>query len=462
MDKNDRGIVCMLSRKKGVVAMLLAVALMLTPQVSAATKSSISIAATKVNVVVGQSIVLSAKTVNGKGYPVVWTTNRSAVATVVNGKVNAIGAGTAIITATIPKLKLKSNAVAVTVTKKVYANAQAVFAQVNKSIVYIEAYNKYNKPVSTGSGIIVGANGQVVTNYHVVTDYSEITKVKVKLATGESFDSTKALGFDVDKDLVLLKLDTTRTNLPAATLGDSAAVATGEKVYALGSPSGVQNTITEGIVSNKNVVMDKKNYIQTSAPLSPGSSGGALVNKYGEVVGINDMTLTEGQNMNYAIPVNVYKAMPKNKNVTLLQVNKAYYVAAAGTGDVTEEENNDTSDYGDKIPYADARAYGKISSNKDVDYYYFVVTSNTDVSIYGVFKTATLTPDMKITIIDDETGDYLESTIVLDDQSNTYYPSIDTTVSPGSYSIKVEVKPGSTNTFTNENYGMKLDLTPVK
>jgi serine protease Do len=449
--------------RKKVVVVFMAALLMVTTQVSAATKASISIALTKVNLLVGQSQVLTAKVVNGKGYPVVWTTNKAAVATVVNGKVTAVGAGTAVITATIPKLNLKSNAVAVTVTKKSYANAQAVFAQVNKSIVYIESYNKYNKAVSTGSGIIVGANGQIATNYHVVTDYSEITKVKVKLASGEIFYATKALGYDVDKDLVLLKLDTTRTNLPAATLGDSSAVATGEKVYALGSPKGIQNSITEGIVSNKNVVVDKKNYIQTSAQLSPGNSGGALVNKYGEVIGINDWTMNEGQNMNYAIPINVFKAMPKNKNVTLLQVNKAYYVAAAGKGDVNEEESNDTSDYGDKIPYADARAFGKLSSNKDVDYYYFVVTANTDVSIYGVtLKTESLTPDLKITIEDDETGDYLESELVLDEQSQTYYPSIETSVTPGSYSIKVEVKPGSTNTFTNEDYGVKLDLTPAK
>lgn len=436
--------------------------MMVSVPTQAAVKSSISIPVSSINLVPGQVKVLTAKVVNGKGYPVVWKTNRGAVATVTNGSVKAVGLGKALITATIPKLNLISKPVTVTVTKKVYANAQAIFEQVNKSIVYVESYNKYGELVGSGSGIIISADGQVVTNYHVVTDYSEITRVKMKLATGKAFVTAKAIGFDVSKDLVLLKFDTKGTVLPVAALGDSTLVATGEKVYALGSPKGVQNTITEGIVSNRNVVLGKNAYIQTNASMSPGNSGGALVNKYGEVIGINDLSLKDAQSMNYAIPINVFKAMPKNKNLTLLQVNQASYVPASGKGNVTENENNNTADYADKIPYADAVVYGTISTNNDVDYFYFEVTSNTSVSFFGVTEATELSSDLELTIIDDMTGDTMVSELTLGPESQVYYPALELNVPPGSYSIKVAVKAGSTNTFTNTNYGLKVDLTTLK
>lgn len=169
--------------------------------------------------------------------------------------------------------------------------------------------NRSEKQSSLGSGVIVGANGIVVTNNHVIEGASDI---KVALADGREFESTIVLK-DERIDLAVLKIkgDAKFSTLP---LGDSDAVQVGDLVLAIGNPFGVGQTVTSGIVSAlaRNQVRsgDFGFFIQTDAAINPGNSGGGLVNMNGELIGINTAIFSRGGGSNgvgFAIPANLVK-----------------------------------------------------------------------------------------------------------------------------------------------------------
>ncbi len=171
-----------------------------------------------------------------------------------------------------------------------------------------------------GSGVIISPDGYILTNNHVAGDASEI---KVKLAGDREFKA-KLIGADPETDLALIKIDA--QDLPFAKLGDSSKLEQGEWVIALGSPFGLEQTMTAGIVSATSRDLRSgpyDNYIQTDASINPGNSGGPLVNMKGEVVGINTLIFSRtGGNVGvgFAIPSNlankVYTQLAKSGKVT--------------------------------------------------------------------------------------------------------------------------------------------------
>jgi len=167
---------------------------------------------------------------------------------------------------------------------------------------------------SLGSGVIVKADGVVVTNYHVIRDSDEITVV---LADRREFEAT-LLGSDERTDLAVLKIDTGGQALPVLPIGDSDAVAVGDLVLALGNPFGVGQTVTMGIVSalarTSVGVSNYQSFIQTDAAINPGNSGGALVDLQGRLVGINSNILSSGEGggsigIGFAIPAAMVKVV---------------------------------------------------------------------------------------------------------------------------------------------------------
>jgi serine protease Do len=156
-----------------------------------------------------------------------------------------------------------------------------------------------------GSGFILSREGYILTNNHVV---EQADQIKVKLANGKEYDA-RVVGRDPKTDLALLKIDGA-ANLQPLTLGDSDKVKVGSWVVAIGSPFGLEQTVTAGIVSAKGRVIGSgpyDNFIQTDASINPGNSGGPLVNMKGEVVGINTAIIATGQGIGFAIPVNMAK-----------------------------------------------------------------------------------------------------------------------------------------------------------
>jgi len=159
------------------------------------------------------------------------------------------------------------------------------------------------KQRSLGSGFIIDRKGYIVTNNHVVENADQI---KVKLTNEKEFDA-KIVGRDPKTDLALIKIAASSDLVPLK-IGDSDALKVGTWVVAIGSPFGLEQTVTAGIVSAKGRIIGSGPYddfIQTDASINPGNSGGPLINMKGEVVGINTAIIASGQGIGFAIPINL-------------------------------------------------------------------------------------------------------------------------------------------------------------
>jgi len=163
------------------------------------------------------------------------------------------------------------------------------------------------KQPGQGSGFIIDKSGYIVTNNHVVAGADKITVV----LKDETQHDAQVIGLDPVTDIALIKIDT-KKSLPTAQLGSSADLRVGEWVAAIGSPFGLEYTVTAGIVSAKGRVIGSGPYddfIQTDASINPGNSGGPLINMQGQVVGINTMIIAGGQGIGFAIPVDQVKGI---------------------------------------------------------------------------------------------------------------------------------------------------------
>lgn len=157
----------------------------------------------------------------------------------------------------------------------------------------------------SGSGFIISANGQILTNAHVVDGADN---VNVTLKDGRSFKG-KVMGTDPITDVAVIKIEA--NNLPTVNLGNSEQLKPGEWAIAIGNPLGLDNTVTMGIISatgrssSQIGVPDKRvNFIQTDAAINPGNSGGPLLNQKGEVIGMNTAIIQGAQGLGFAIPIN--------------------------------------------------------------------------------------------------------------------------------------------------------------
>jgi Do/DeqQ family serine protease len=179
-------------------------------------------------------------------------------------------------------------------------------------------YPQQREQKGSGSGVIIRPDGYIVTNNHVVSGASKIT---VTLNNNQQYDAT-VVGTDPATDVAIIKVEA--DNLPTIPMGDSDALRLGEWVLAIGSPLGAQlrSTITAGIVSAKGRSMPDysgefkiESFIQTDAAVNPGNSGGALVNKKGELVGINTAIVSQTGSYtgySFAVPVNIVKRVAED------------------------------------------------------------------------------------------------------------------------------------------------------
>ena len=184
-------------------------------------------------------------------------------------------------------------------TPKTELTAEGIYTQCSPAVFYIEVYNSKGASMGSGSGFFIDSNGTAVTNYHVIEGCSS-AKVTAS-GTGKVYDVLGVYACNKDQDWVVMKIDGSGFSYLQA--GDKSTVLGGATVYAIGCPLGLQNSISQGLISNPSRVEDGVNYIQTSAAMSSGSSGGALINKYGEVIGITSASYVYGQNLNLAVPI---------------------------------------------------------------------------------------------------------------------------------------------------------------
>ena len=155
-----------------------------------------------------------------------------------------------------------------------------------------------------GSGVIVDPTGIVVTNLHVIENETDL---EVVLANGDIYDDIAVVDLDERRDLVVLKLKA--YNLVPAAMGDSDDIRVGDSVVLVGSPEGFDSTVSEGVISAMRDTGAGYSVIQTSAPASPGSSGGGMFNAYAELIGIVTSQARQGQNLNFAVPFNYARGL---------------------------------------------------------------------------------------------------------------------------------------------------------
>lgn len=263
-----------------------------------------------------QGEILKADSSNSKVFGFKWGKeigNRSELTIVPKG----VGNGTLTISSNTSIDKLIIN---VTVTKEPTKPkklaATEIYEKCGPATVEIHAVASEGKV--TGSGFFI-ADGVVVTNYHVIDGTN---KIQVLTKDG-TYDVQKIMGYDKEIDLAVLQIATTNKCLSLF----QGSVSVGEESYALGSPLGFTGTMTSGMVSSAARNLENNlnvSYIQTTAPLSPGNSGGPLVNSYGEVVGVNTLCYIDGQNLNFAISINELQKINTNNPLTVAEFYALY------------------------------------------------------------------------------------------------------------------------------------------
>ena len=192
------------------------------------------------------------------------------------------------------------------------------------------------KQPAQGSGFIIDKSGYIVTNNHVVEGADKITVI---LKDETQYDA-KVVGLDPVTDIALIKVDP-KHSLPTVRLGSSGDLRVGEWVAAIGSPFGLEYTVTAGIVSAKGRVIGSGPYddfIQTDASINPGNSGGPLINMQGEVVGINTMIIAAAQGIGFAIPVDQAKGI-------IAQLKSDGEVTRGWLGVTIQDLKGDLADY---------------------------------------------------------------------------------------------------------------------
>jgi serine protease Do len=162
-------------------------------------------------------------------------------------------------------------------------------------------------PGGLGSGFIINEDGFLITNFHVIEGETQISIEGYHQKNGElnrkSYKQVRIIAINKFEDLALLRIDDKDApKFKYVVMGSSDALSVGERVFAIGSPLGLERTVTEGILSTKTRQLGGDLYLQTTAQINPGNSGGPLFNMGGEVIGVTNMKITFGEGLGFAIP----------------------------------------------------------------------------------------------------------------------------------------------------------------
>lgn len=305
-------------------------------------------------------------------------------------------------------------------------------AKHTEAIYLIKTFDEDGEPIGSGTGFNIESSGIIVTNYHVIQG---ATTIKCSVNNSTTYDVQYILNYNVMKDIAILKLKDT-SNLPFLSLGDSDKLELAEEVVAIGNPLELQNSVSTGIVSGLRVLFGMS-YIQTSAAISPGNSGGPLINSYGEVIGITTMSMANTQNINFAVPINsVKKLFPTAAMIPLIAASSEEFV-------FEESEPNNTLEKAADYP-PNSTMEGTIKDEKDLDYFKFNLTNKCKVILVGISEGAFLTEesqdDLSIALIDNNSKQIAKSVSQVESEFKTQNLTIE--LEPGSYYILIKSAEG--------------------
>lgn len=175
-----------------------------------------------------------------------------------------------------------------------------------------EAVVQVRTPGGLGSGWFINEDGFLITNFHVIEGETQISVEVYHQKNGQlerkTYKQVRIVAMNKFADLTLLQIeDKDKPKFKFVQIGSADALAVGERVFAIGSPLGLERTVTEGILSTKTRQMGGDLYLQTTAQINPGNSGGPLFNLLGEVVGVTNMKITSGEGLGFAIPAEVVR-----------------------------------------------------------------------------------------------------------------------------------------------------------
>lgn len=213
--------------------------------------------------------------------------------------------------------------------------AEQIFESVDNSVVVILAYDKTGT-VYQGSGVVLNNDGYIATNYHVIKDAD---RIDIKHYSKEIKDAEIFL-LDEKKDLLILKVD--KNLFSPIPIGNPSSLKTGQRVYAIGSPEGYENSISEGIISGFRNDDNNTKLIQMTAPITDGSSGGAVVNGFGELIGLSMSGQHEG-NIYFAVPIDDITKLAGNEFSFSKGSNSVVYLSKGNNA--SESKNYKDADF---------------------------------------------------------------------------------------------------------------------
>lgn len=199
-----------------------------------------------------------------------------------------------------------------------------LFEMVSPSVFLVVTFDKHQKKLGNGSAVVIGPE-QVITNCHVLAKSSYVRLIR----NNESYDAVLEYP-DPERDLCQLRVANLRA--PAVKLGKAAAIKVGQRVYAVGAPKGYELTLSDGLVSSVRDTKQGAPQIQTSAPVSPGSSGGGLFDANGLLVGIITWQVRDSQNLNFAYPAEWISQVPERGKANLAKLEERSKPVAASPG----------------------------------------------------------------------------------------------------------------------------------
>ena len=216
--------------------------------------------------------------------------------------------------------------------------SEEIYKKCSPAVFYIEVYDADGRAFATGSGFFIDADGTAVTNYHVI-EGAYFARIR-RSDNRNIYDVEGVYDYSEEEDWAVIKIE--GKDFPYLEIEKNEKVSGGQTVYAIGSPLGFENTISEGLVSNPDLTLWGEKVIQISVPISHGSSGGALINKKGNVIGITSGGFDEGQNVNYARPISVIDGFNKGKAFAMSAAGEFeepnYSVGHIDTTDMTRAE----------------------------------------------------------------------------------------------------------------------------
>jgi tetratricopeptide (TPR) repeat protein len=226
----------------------------------------------------------------------------------------------------------------------------AIVKKIEPSTVVILTYDKEGKTLGQGSGFFISQNGDIITNWHVLQGAS---RAEIKTAQGKVYPINKIVAEDKEADLIRLSVDIPLKAIFPLQVSVSIPEA-GEQIVVIGSPLGLERTVSDGIVSAVRDIPEFGKIIQISAPLSPGSSGSPVVNMKGEVIGVATFQMVEGQNLNFAIPSERVAKLIPAKGKTIAQWETSRTEEGPGSADSLYSKGRVflcTEDYEKALPY---------------------------------------------------------------------------------------------------------------